>query len=136
MAGGERHGAEVARRTEKVAKLDPLIAADARHWGFAAAVAVDKIVDDRDAKAALVIEDVMSDAEMLSDAGGVVDISPGAAGACAPRGSSVVVKLQRYANDLEALLDEQRGRHRRVDPARHRYDNPMAGRVTRKIEIL
>ena len=68
MPGGQRRGAEIARRFQQVAELDPLIAADARDRRLAAAVAVDEILDDCGAKPALVIEHIMRDAEPLGDA--------------------------------------------------------------------
>src|SRR5260370_10092647 len=91
MPGGERRGAEIARRAQPTAKLDPLIAADARHRRFAPGVAVDKIVDHGSPEAALVIGNIMWNAEALCDAGRIVDVAPGAAGAAAPcRGAKIV----------------------------------------------
>jgi hypothetical protein len=38
MPGGQRRGAEIVRRLQKIAKFDALIAADAGHRRLAAAV--------------------------------------------------------------------------------------------------
>ena len=81
MAGRQRAGAELARGFEQVAKLDALVAADARHRRLAAAIAVGEILDHRFAKARLVIEHVMRDAEALGDPRRIAHILPGAAGA-------------------------------------------------------
>ena len=67
MPGSQRRGAEVARRLQQIAKLDPLIAADAGDGGFAAGVAVDEIVDHGGAKPALIVEHIMRDAEALGN---------------------------------------------------------------------
>src|SRR5438034_6636292 len=40
------------------------------------------------------------------------------------RSGAVIVKLQGHADDVVALGLEQRGRHRRVDAARHGDDDP------------
>src|SRR5207247_1855476 len=101
MAGRERAGAKFARGPEKVAKLDALVAADARHRGLAAAIAVGKILDHRGAKPRLVIEHVMGDAEALGDARRIAHILPGAAGALFAGRRAVVVKLQGDAANLE-----------------------------------
>jgi hypothetical protein len=47
----------------------------------------------------------------------------------------MVVELQRYADNFKPALDEQRRSHRRVDPAGHRDDHPVAGGVARQIEV-
>ena len=135
MPGRQRRGAEIPRYTQQIAELDPLIAADARDRCLASGVAVDKIVDDRSPEAALVIEHIMGNAEALGDAGGVVDVAPGTAGAVAPCGGAMVVELQRNADDFKPALDQQGRGHRRVDPAGHRDDHPVAGRVARQIEV-
>src|SRR3546814_4544740 len=48
-----------------------------------------------------------------------MDILAGAAGALARNGGAMVVELQRDADDLIALVRQQPGHHRRIDPARH-----------------
>ena len=92
-------------------------------------IGIGEIVDHVFAEAALVIEHVMRDAERLGDARGIADILAGAAGALAPRRGAVIVELQGDADDLAALLDEQRGRDRAVDAARHGDDNAARRRL-------
>src|SRR5713226_2208554 len=135
MAGGERRGAEIARGRQKIAKLDPLIAADAGDRRLAAAIAISEIVDDLPLEPALVIENVMGDAETLCDAPGIGDVLASAARALAPRSRAMVVELQRDADDLKAALHQQGRRHRRINPARHRDDHAMVSRTAGEVEI-
>jgi hypothetical protein len=58
-------------------------------------------------------------ADTLGDPAGVMDILAGAARALAMGGGAVVVELQRDADDIVALGDEQRGGDRGIDAARH-----------------
>ncbi len=112
MPGSERRRAKVACGRQEIAKLDALIASNARDRSFAALIGVGEILDDFFAKPILVIEYVMGDAEPLGDARGVVDVLPGAAGALARDSGAVVVKLQRNADDLEAALGQHGRGHR------------------------
>ena len=105
MPGRECRSAEIARGGQQIAKLDPLVAADARDRGLAAAIGLGEILDHVRAKAALVIEHVMGDAEPLGDARRVVDVLAGAARALAPDRRAVVVELQGDADDLKAALN-------------------------------
>src|SRR5215470_4043095 len=71
------------------------------------------------AKAALIIQHVMRDADGGRDIARIMDVAPGAAGALAVGRSAMVVKLQRDADDVITLRLQQRSRHRRVDAAGH-----------------
>ncbi len=95
MPGRQRRGAEIARHTQQIAELDPLIAADARDRRFASGVVIDKIVDDRNPEATLVIEHIMRNAEARGDPRSIVDVAAGTAGTFAPRRGAMIVKLQR-----------------------------------------
>src|SRR5690606_33578292 len=69
------------------------------------------------------VEDVVVDAELVGDPAGVVDVGHRAAarvGLAAPQ-------LHGDADDLVALLLEERGRDRGVDAARHGDQDPHAG---------
>src|ERR1700738_1040010 len=98
MPGRQHRGAEVPRHTQQIAELDALIAADARDWRLAPGVAIDKIVDDRNPEAALVIEHIMGNAEARCDPRSIVDVAAGTAGAAAPRRGAMVVVLQGFAD--------------------------------------
>src|SRR5262249_55498029 len=56
MPGGECGGPEIAGGTQQIAKLDPLIAADAGYRRFAAAIRFGEVLDDLRVKPALVIQ--------------------------------------------------------------------------------
>ena len=88
-----------------------------------AEVAVDEAVDHRLAEAALVVEDVMRDAERLGHAARVVDVLPGAARALAVRRVAVIVELQGDADDVVAFPRQQRGHDGGIDAARHGDDD-------------
>ncbi len=72
-------------------------------------VARGEFVDHLLAKLALVVENEMRNAELRRDASGVVDVATGAAGALAMGGLAVVIELHRHADDVIALLLQQRG---------------------------
>ena len=124
MAGCERGSAEFARGRQQIAKLDRAVALDAGHRRFAQCIAVGEIVDHQFAKAALVIQHVVRDADPLGDIARIVDVLPGAAGALAMGGRAMIVKLQRDADDVVAFGLQQRSRHRGIDAARHGDDDP------------
>ena len=97
-------------------------------------VALGEAVDHRLPETGLVVEDVVRDAERLGDPARVVDVLAGAAGALAMGRGAVVVELERDADDVVALLREERRDHGRVDAARHRDDDARVGRRLRQIE--
>jgi hypothetical protein len=136
MAGGERLRAELARGLQEVAELDRAVALDARHRRLAERVRVGEIVDDGLAKAILVVEHVMGDAELGGDVAGVVDVLAGAAGALAMGRRAMVVELQRDADDVIALGLEQRSRRRGIDAARHGNDDPGVLRTAFEIQTV
>src|SRR6202040_3820565 len=102
MPGRQRAGAELLRGRQQVAKLDALVAADARDWRLAAAGRLGEILDHRRAEPRLVIEHVMRNAEMGGDARRVAHILPGTAGALLAGCRAMVVELQGYADDSKA----------------------------------
>src|SRR6202453_1619925 len=136
MPGCQRRGAEFARGLEQIAKLDRAIALDARHWRLARGVAVGEIVDHRFAKAVLIIQHIMRDADPLSNVARVVDVLPGATGALAMGGRAMIVKLQRDADDIVSLGLQQRGRRRRIDAARHGDDDSGVLRTAFEIQTV
>ena len=87
-------------------------------------IAIREILDDGFAKTAFVVQHVVRNAEAFGDVAGVVNVLPGAAGALAMGGRAMIVELQGDADDVIALGLQQRGRHRRIDAARHGDDNP------------
>ena len=136
MSGRKRGSTELARGLEQIAKLDRAVALDARHRRLARGVAVGEIVDHRLAKAVLVVQHVMRNADPLGDIARVVDILPGAAGALAMGGRAMVVKLQRDADDIVALGLQERGRNRGIDAAGHGDNDPCVLRTAFKVQTV
>jgi hypothetical protein len=97
MAGRQRIGAEILGRRKQIGELDGLVAGNAGDRRFAGNIALGERIDHRLAKALLVIEHVMRNAERLGDAAGIVDVLAGAAGTGAMNGRAMIVELQRDA---------------------------------------
>src|SRR5260370_42129728 len=72
----------------------------------------------------------------LRDRARVIDVLPGAAGALAVSRGTVVVELQRHADDIVALGLEQGRRDRGIDAARHGDDDADVPRGAFEIEAV
>ena len=116
-------GAEVLCRLEQVAKLDLLIAGDARDRRLARGIALRKAAHHRVGEAALIIEHVVGDAQHLGDAARIVDVLAGAAASLPARRLAVIVELQRDADDLVALALHERGGDGGIHASRHGDDD-------------
>ena len=136
VAGRQHLGAELARGAEQVAELDRHVAVDAGHRRLARDVALGEAVDHRLLEAALVVEDVVRNADPVGDRAGVVDVLAGAAGALAVGRRAMVVELQRHADDVIALGLEQRRRHRGIDAAGHGDDDAGVLRAAFEVEAV
>src|SRR5258708_16425177 len=117
-------GAEVAGSDQQVAKLDRLVAIDAGDRGFACHITVGETVDHCRLEAALIVENVVRDADAACNHAGVVDVLACATGALAMRGGAMIVQLERNADHIVTFGLEQRSRHGRIDSALHVNDNP------------
>ena len=126
MAGGHGFGAEVAGDIEQVVKLDRLVAAYARHRGFAAQVTIGEFLDHRVTETAFVIEHIVGDADLFGSHAGVVDILASAAGTGLFQRRAVIVKLERDADDFIAGLMQEGGDHSGIDSAGHGGDHACA----------
>jgi hypothetical protein len=69
----------------------------------------------------------MRDAESISNTTGVVDVLARAAAALAPGGASMIVKLQRHADDVMPGCLHDRSRNRTVDTTGHGDDDALLG---------
>ena len=136
VAGCQHPGAELARRLQKIAEFDGLVALDAGHGGFAGHVAVGEAVDHGFLEAVLIVEHVMRNADALRNRARVVDVLPGATGAGAVHGGAMVVELQGDADDVIALGLEQRRSDRGIHPARHGNDHARFRRATFDIQTV
>ena len=127
MAGRQQIGAEIVGGVEQIGEFHVLIAGDARHRSFARDIGSGERLDHLLAKALLVIEHIMGNAEPRRDVARIVNILSRAARALAVRRFAVVIELHRDADHVVAFGGEQRRRDRRIDPARHRDDDAGFG---------
>ncbi len=112
----------------------PHVAADARDRRAPGEVFVGEPLDDVLAKGALVVEDVMREAQPVGHRPRVANIVAGAARALASVGGAVVIELQRDADHLGPAVRGQRGDDRAVDPAGHGDDDPAVAGGARQVE--
>ena len=136
VAGRQHLGAEFARGCQEIAELDRLVAIDARHRRLARDIARGKAVDDRLLEPALVIEDVVRDPDPLRHRSRIVNVLTGAAGTLAVGRCTVIVELQRHANDVIALGLEQCRRDRGIHAARHGDHDAGVARGTVEVEAV
>src|SRR2546426_12618416 len=96
------------RLFEEVTKLRKGVAAHARNWRATARIFADEVVDHIVSESALEIQHVVRDPELLADPSSVVYGVQRAAG---PVGDILAVaeKFHGRANDIVALLDQERG---------------------------
>ena len=126
MARGHGVGAQFAGGVEQIGELHFLVALDAGHGRFAPGIGVGEILDHRLLEARFVIQHVMGDAQTRRHALGVLNVLPGAARAFAGRRSGRI-KLQGDADGFMPGARDQRGGNRRVDAARHSYNDALFG---------
>ena len=103
VAGREQLRAEVLRGPEEIAELDRLVAVDAGDRRLAGDIALGETIDHLLLEAALVIEDVVGDADCARDHAGVVNVLARATGALAMGGGAVIVKLKRHSDRRRTL---------------------------------
>ena len=78
----------------------------------------------------------MRNPDPFRDIARVVDILTGAAGALAMGRRTMIVELQRDADDVVAFGLQQRGRHRGIDAAGHGDDDPCVLRTALEIQTV
>ena len=136
VAGGQRLGPKLAGEPQEIAELHRLIAAHAGDRRLAAEVAADEVLDHRFAEPRFVIEDVVGDVEPRRHRAGIVDVGAGATRAGPPHRAAVIVELQRDAEDVVALVLEERRHHRGIHAARHCHDHPAGTRRASEVEAV
>ena len=124
VAGGEEVEPERVGPLEQTPELHRPVALDARVRRAPGRVRVDVGLDDGVVELVGEVEHVVRDAELGGDAPGVLDVGD----AAAPGVGLAAPELERDAGDVVALLEQQRGRDRRVDPAAHRDEHARASR--------
>ena len=111
----DRLGAEALCAVEQRRELEVAVAVRARQRRPAGGILADEVVDDLLAKLPLEVEDVMGNPDCRRHPPRVVQVVNRAAGAERPlagRPSRHIVELHGQTDDVVALLDEQRRRHR------------------------
>ncbi len=121
---------------EQIPELDRAVALDAGNGRLAVEIALREAVDDGLAKAGLVIEHVMRDADRLGDPAGIVDILARAAGTLTMGSGAVIVELQGNSKHIVALPFQESSNDGGIDAARHGNNDPRFGGISRKTERI
>ena len=138
MAGGEAIGAEIAGEAEQIGELHPLVAGDAGDRRAPARIFVGEALDHGVAEAALIVEDIMGDAEPVGDRPRVVNVLAGAAGpACArpPRHDRRAAASRRSPRRRCARRARPRPSCRRRPTWRRRSARPSSGPAELEIRV-
>src|SRR5262249_56362413 len=112
------------------------LALEPRPRPLARQIALGEAVDPHFLEAALVVEQVVGDADPLRHRARVIDVLAGAAGTFAVGRGAMVVELQRDADDVVALGLEQRRRDRGIDATRHGDDHTGVPRRALDVETV
>ena len=128
MPGRQQVGAEILGGVEQIGEFHVLVAGDAGYRRLAGNIGAREGLDHLFAKALLVVEHVMGNADPRRDVAGVVDILPRAAGPLPVGRLAVVVELHGDADDVIAL-GGQRGRHNGGIRRRPTWRRPRACRL-------
>ena len=116
------------RALEQRVELHVLVAVQARVRRLPARIRVHELAEDVALELALHVQHVVRDADRLRSRACVADVLDAAAGAARPqrRVVGLRVEAQRHADDVVPLPMQQRGRHGRVHPTRHRHQDALA----------
>ena len=99
-------GLKVFGRLQQVLELDPLVAANARHRGRPAQIAVGELVDHGILEDVLVIQNVVGKPHLLGHAAGIMNVAPRTAGTFLGQSGAMVIKLQGDAHHVIAFLGQ------------------------------
>ena len=124
---GEIVRAEVLRVAKQFVELDAAVALDAGIRGPATAVLRHELVDHLFRKVVAKVEHVVRDADLRRRPPRILDRAEGAAAAVLALLGVLLPDLQRDANDVVALLLQERRGHCAIDAAAHRGDNGSFG---------
>ena len=91
---------------------------------MAVGVALGEVVDDRILEALLEVQDVVGDAQLVSDVFRIVNVLTGAASTFFADSLAMIIKLERHADDLVTGFGENRGNTGAVDAAGHGDHDP------------
>ena len=102
VAGNQCRGAQLPRGCQQILELDPLIAADTGNGGGTGQIIIDEFINYGGAKAVLVIQHIMGNAQTTGHLFSVMDIGTGATGTSTLDGLTMIVKLQGNADHFIA----------------------------------
>src|ERR1700732_3521045 len=136
MAGRQDIGAEVLRRFKQIGEFDFAVASDARYGRLARRITLRERRDDLAPEPLLVVKDIVRDAEAGGGKTRIMNVLSGATGSFAVNRRAMVIKLQRHADNLVALLLEKSGHYRGVATTRHPDDHPRLRRGLIETETI
>ncbi len=136
MPGCQRSRSKITRRLQHIAKLHPLIASHTRDRCFTRQIRIRKIIHHGLAKIMLIVQNIMRNANTLSNNAGIVYVLPCTAGPDPAHRFTMIIKLKRNPHHVIALLFQQRRRNRRVHPARHGHHHAGLSRFSRQIQTI
>src|SRR5690554_4393978 len=134
MACRQHVGAQIPGHRHQVNKLDRLVAGDAWHGRFALLIGIGERRDHALFEALFIIEHVMGNIKRRRHPARIVNILPGATGALAMGGLTMIVELQRDADDVITLLGQQARHDRGIHATRHRDNNARVLRALGNIK--
>ena len=106
MAGGDALGADAAGGLEELVELQVVVAERAGDGRAAGEVFADEGLDDVLLEAALLVDDVVGDAELLGDAACVVDVVERAAASGDLLGDAFLASQAALVPELKGEADE------------------------------
>ena len=134
MARGEAVRAQIPRQREQVREFHAHIAAYARDRRAPRQIFVGEALHDRVTEAALIVEHIMRDAELVGDRARIANILPSAAAARPAHGRAMIVELQRHADRLGARARGQCSHHARIDTTGHGDDDAPPAQIIPKLK--
>lgn len=136
MAGRQRIGTEFLCGGEQIGEFYGLVAGDAGDRRFTHRIGFSEGIDDSFTEPRFIIQHIVGNAERFADPARIVNVLPGATGAGAVHGRTVIIKLEGYAEDIVALALEDTGHNRRIDATGHGDNDPGVFRPLVKIERI
>ncbi len=126
VTSGNRLEPEGLGPVKKAIKLQVPVALDARVGGASGGVVGGVGGHNIAFELVTEIENMMFDTEPIRDSASIIDIAHGTT----PRVAFASPQLHGDGNHLVTRVDQKRGCHRRVDPARHRHHHRRSAHVS------
>jgi hypothetical protein len=125
MAGGDVIRAELVGPVDEPAELEVLVAHHAGIRRAAGLVFVGEILDDVLLKFRRLVNQVVGNVELVANRAGIGDRLRAAALVLGAIHAILRPELERDADDLKALFQQQRGRRRGINSAAHAADHAL-----------